>query len=76
MTELKKFIQHEFMGKLGFKPNLKDIEFTQYNGTSYCKFKINGISYLFDGWNIYLTGADYSKATAKKKIGIDYPEGD
>ena len=77
MTKMKKYLQQEFEIKLGFKPSLKDIEFTQFNYTSsYCKFKINGISYLFDGWNIYLTGAEYSKATAKKKIGIDFPEGD
>ena len=76
MTELKKFIQREFETKLGFKPSLKDIEMTQYNGTGYCKFKIKGISYLFDGWNIYLTGADYTKTTTKRKIGIEFPEGD
>lgn len=73
---IKKWIQCEFDAKLGFKPSLKDIDLTQYNGTSYCRFKVKNISYLFDGWNIFQTGADYTKTTTKKKIGIDIPEGD
>ena len=74
--ELRKFIQREFKTKLGFAPSLKDIKFTMFNGTPYCKFEINGISYLFDGWNVYLTGAEYTKSKTKKLIGINFPEGE
>ena len=79
MNELKKFIQHEFELKLGFKPSLKDTDFTFYNGTSNCKFTINGVYYMCDGWNIYLMGAEYLGTYSykgKKKIGFDVPEGD